>query len=234
MEIQLLPLALQEIVKSPSCRGQFTKQDSAETQFGLISAGNGEGKLYLLVEPSSFRVEKAKFLSFGKMSSILALEAYCLWAAGKTVAQLCHVSLGDLTEEINVEEGFDIQMLRELGGALQVALSTMVVEAPIIESVENYRRKDKEHMSDLDLKWLPLSAPQKIALIEPLLSSTLLARTKLPLSAVSLYNVQMDLVVKLKFEDVVDHKERPLVMRFVESTLQAELHPEIRVEEYGQ
>jgi hypothetical protein len=167
------------------------------------------------------------------MKSILAFEAYCLWVCGQSVSQLPKVSLEDLLAHLDVGEDLDVKMFRDLGGVLQEAASTMIVEDAIVESVENYRRKEKEHMSDLDLKWLPLSAPQKIALIEPLLSSTLLARTKLPLSAVLLYNVQMDLVVQLKFEDVVDRKERPLVMRFVESTLQAELHPEIRVEEHG-
>jgi hypothetical protein len=48
---------------------------------------------------------------------------------------------------------------------------------------------------------------------------------------VELYNVQRDTVVQLKFKEDVEVKDRPLVMQFIESTLQAELHPEIRVEE---
>jgi NifU-like protein involved in Fe-S cluster formation len=230
MEMQLLPLSLQERIKKPFHRGQLTRQDSSERQLGLLSAGDGEGKLYFLVHPESQKVEKAKFLSYGALESILTFDAYCHLAEGRTISELSEITDEDLLHELTPLKGVGFSKLLELGSTVAEGLPEMKVEAPPTEAA-SYKRKDKEDMSEQDLQWLPLSAPQKIAAVEPLLGSTLLARTKLSPSMVELYNVQRDTVVQLKFKEDVEVKDRPLVMQFIESTLQAELHPEIRVEE---
>lgn len=234
MKIEQFSSHLQDRIKKPVCRGQFTAVDSAENQWGLLSVGNGEGKVYVLVNPETRRVEKAKFLAFGELTSILLLDAYCVLIVGRAVDQLPYLDQLDIVKELNLspeDPSLDYSWISDFSQRLVAGLTGMKVEAPLEDKPGAYKRKEKEDMNEADLAWLPLGAPQKIVKVEELLKTVMPKRTAYTAQDVQLYNVERDLKVKVKFKDVVESTHRPLILGFIQEACRGELHPEMLVEE---
>jgi NifU-like protein involved in Fe-S cluster formation len=230
MELEQFSEPLQARIRRPKLRGQFTTVDSSETQFGLLAAGNGEGKIYLLVDPATNLVEKAKFLSFGALESILIFDAFCSLSIGRRLQDLSTIAEATLLKELEGQV-LDFSGVKLLAQKLWLARPSMVVSEPIADQPGAYRRKAKEDMNEADLAWLPLSAPQKIAKAEALLVKTLKERVHLSDSQAKIYDIQRDLKVILTFNDTVDIPQRPLIVQFVQEAYQSTLHPQIQVEE---
>jgi NifU-like protein involved in Fe-S cluster formation len=231
MKITQFPQLLQERIRSPRFRGKLTKTDSAETQLGLLESGNGEGKAYLLVEPSTGVVQKARFLSFGRLKSIAAMDLFCEKAIDKNILELNSLGGAELTSSCEGMEEGDFDFLPPIAEGLAKALPDMIVEEPIEDKPGAYKRKEKNDMNDIDLEWLPLGAPQKIAKLQKVIDQVMPDRTEYLADKVELYNVQRDLTVQLKFAEEVASAHRPLIVGFLNSGFREELHPEITVEE---
>lgn len=233
------PPVLQDRIRHPKFRGQLTKLDSAETQLGLLHAGNGEGTIYLLVDPKTSIVEKAKFLSYGKLSSILVFDTFCETIKGKPleaydgidIAHLKQLLLSELnTEELPFPEQ-DFETLEDILKKLRNGLPTMEVAKPIEEKTGVYKRKAKEDMNENDLAWLPLSAPQKIAKVEEIIAHVVPERTSYLAEDVELYNIERDLNVFIRFSTNVQTQHKLLITQFLNEACQANCHPEIVISE---
>jgi NifU-like protein involved in Fe-S cluster formation len=233
LKIEQFPAHLQERIKKPLNRGQLTTVDSSETQFGLLSAGNAEGKVYILVDPKTKMVEKAKFLSFGSLGSILVFDAYCELLKGLSLdaMDIAEAAISSELESSASEMKLDLSSLDEFSLRLAAGFSTMVVSEPLEDKPGAYKRKDKEDMNEADLAWLPLTAPQKIAKVDDILGSVIPERTSYAAKSVSLYNVERDLKVKLQFAEEVEMSHRALIIGFVQEACRSNCHPEIIVEE---
>ena len=234
MQIEEFSEHLQARIRKPKCRGQFVAYDSADTQLGLLSVGNGEGKVYVLIDPKDQVIKKAKFLAYGQLGSILVLDAYCTAIVDRSVGSLAELSVSDFFQELKLADSdptLDFSFLSDFSIRLAAGLPSMVVEEPIADKPGAYRRKDKADMNDVDLAWLPLSAPQKIAKVDEVLAVVIPKRTAYVASQVSLYNVERDLKVKLNFSKEVESSHIPLMIGFIQEACRAQLHPEIMVEE---
>lgn len=225
------PQPLQDRIRSPRFRGKLTKLDSAETQMGLLDAGNGEGKAYLLVEPESGVVSKAKFLSFGQLKSIAALDVFCEKAVDRNVLELHGLKAGDMAAECEGLNEGDFDFLSPIVDSLAEALPTMTVEEPVEDKPGAYKRKEKNEMNEVDQAWLPLGAPQKLSKLQAVVDRVVPERTEYSSDKVELYNLQRDLAVQVKFKDEVQTSHRPLILGFLDSAMKGELHPEITLEE---
>ena len=230
MDLEQFSDAHQARIRRPKLRGQFTTVDSSETQFGLLSASDGEGKIYLLVDSSTNLVEKAKFLSYGALESILAFDAFCAVSIGRRLQDLPTLPATSLLKELD-GVSLDFSGIKKLAQKLWEARSTMVVSEPLADKPGAYRRKSKEDMNEADLAWLPLSAPQKIAKVEKLVSKTLRERAQLADDQAKIYDVQRDLRIVLTFHEKVESQHRPLILQFIQEACQSQLHPDIQVEE---
>jgi len=217
----------------------LTKVDSAESQLGLLQAGNGEGTLYLLIDPQTSIAKKARFLSYGKLSSILIFDAFCEHIKDKAIETYDRVDYKLLQqlllENIDATElpfpQIDFETLDDLLKKLRANLPKMQVSAPIQNQVGAYKRKAKEDMNERDLNWLPLSAPQKIAQIEMIISKLVPERTSYLAEDLELYNVERDLNVMIRFNEKITPQHRALIIQYLSEACQAELHPEIIVSE---
>jgi hypothetical protein len=225
------PEPLQERIRRPKNRGKLTQLDSAETQLGLLGAGNGEGKAYLLVEPDSGLVQKARFLAYGRLQTIAALDLFCEAAVEKNVLELNGLKASELAASCDGLEPSDFDFLPPIIDDLAEALPTMTVEEPVEDKPGAYKRKEKNEMNESDLEWLPLGAPQKIAKLQIVIDEVIPERTEYKAKQVELYNVQRDLTVQLKFSEDVSSSHRPLVVGFLQSAMRADIHPEIIVED---
>ena len=234
MQIEQFSEHLQERIRRPKCRGQYVPYDSADTQLGLLSVGNGEAKVYVLIDPKDQTIQKAKFLAFGQLGSILVLDAYCSVLTGRPVSSLIGLNEEHFKGELSftdADPSLDFSFLSDFSMSLAAGISGMVVEEPIADKPGAYRRKDKADMSDVDLAWLPISAPQKIARVEEVLAEVIPKRTAYVASQVSLYNVERDLKVKLNFSKEVESAHIALILGFIQGACRSQLHPEITVEE---
>lgn len=233
------PPALQDQIRKPKFRGQLTKTDSAESQLGLLQAGNEEGRIYTLVDPKTSIIEKIKFLSYGKLSSILVFDAFCAVSKGKPLEAYDKIDLPEIKENllasIEAKElpfpDQDFQTLNDLLKKLRTDLPDVEVEAPIENQAGGYKRKAKEDMTEQDLAWLPLSAPEKIAHAEALMATVVPERTSYLSDDLELFNIERDLKVIIKFKDTVETQHRPLIIQHLNEAFHEKLHPEMNVSE---
>jgi hypothetical protein len=230
MDLEHFKDSLQARIRRPKLRGQFTTVDSSETQLGLLSAGDGEGKIYLLVDPKTSLVEKAKFLSYGALESILIFDAFCTVSIGRRVQDLSSILDAVFFKELE-DVPLDFSGLKKCVQKLIDGLPKMVVSEPLDDKPGAYRRKAKEDMNEADLAWLPLSAPEKIARVEKLLAKTLRDKVQLAENLAKVYDLNRDLRLVITFDDQVESQHRALIVQFIQEACQSELHPEIQVEE---
>ena len=232
-----LPDNILENVKKPQFRGSLTTEDSSQSGFGLISAGNEEGKVYCLINPETKIVEKATFLAYGKLQSVVVLDLFCELIKNAHIDAAC--SLDKRYMESKAKEKFDNEaiqsedffFLTDICEKMKIAHPNMVVTPPPAEKDKVYKRKDKKDMDEHDLKWLPLPAPEKISQVELSISTTLKTKTQLSPKAVTLYNVKKDLEVIVKFSDEVESAQKPLITSFIAENLHGDCHPQIQVVE---
>lgn len=229
MKLATIPDPLQSRIKGPTKRGRLTREDAAESRLGLVSAGNAEGRIYLLVDPAELTIEKARFLAYGKLESILAFDAICVLAEGRRLPELTLLSDVEMLEEIGMESELDFSWKEDLLSGIQDL--EVQVEDPSADAPKIYKRKDKEDMNEQDLAWLPLSAPIKIAKVQEVVDAVIPERTNLPATAVEIFNVKRDLLVQLRFSDEVAPAQQPLLLQFVQEACRSALHPEVNVEE---
>ena len=235
--MKTIPANILENIKKPQYRGNLTSIDSSETQFGLISAGNGEGKVYCLINPKTKIIERVRFLSYGSIQSVSVLDMFCDQingthiesACSQSTAYLkskCHEKYGD--DSFNTEDFF---FLTEIQKKLELSIPTMVISPPPEKGKEGYKRKDKKDMDANDLSWLPLPAPEKISRCETVVKDTLNSKTDLTIDSVSLYNVEKDLQVIITFKDTVETSQKALITAFIQENMHANCHPQIQVKE---
>lgn len=231
--------ATQERIRKPRFRGQLTKLDSAETQLGLLHAGNGEGSIYLLVNPKTSIVEKAKFLSYGRLSSILVFDTFCESIKDRALETYDTINLEELKQTLlsNLEASelpfpeFDFNTLDDILKKLRSSLPNMEVAKPIEGKTGVYKRKAKEDMNEKDLAWLPLSAPEKIAKVEEVMTQVVPERTSYLAEDVELYNIERDLMVYIRFSPKVETQHKLLITQFLHEACQSQCHPEIVISE---
>lgn len=233
------PPVLQDRIRKPEFRGQLTQLDSAETQLGLLQASNSEGSIYLLVNPQTSIVEKAKFLSYGKLSSILVFDTFCESIKDQSLEtydeidldHLKHTLLAKLESEELPFPKDDFKTLEDILKKLRSSLPKMEVAKPIEGKTGVYKRKAKEDMNEKDLAWLPLSAPQKIAKIEEVIAQVVPERTSYLAEDVELYNIERDLNVLISFSSKVQSQHKLLITQFIHEACQTHCHPEIVISE---
>ena len=121
----------------------------------------------------------------------------------------------------------DFEILGDLLKKLRTNLPKMQVSAPVQNQAGAYKRKAKEDMNEQDLSWLPLSAPQKIAKIEEIISKLVPERTSYLAQDLELYNVERDLKVMIRFNEKITIQHRALITQYLSEACQAQLHPEI-------
>lgn len=232
-----IPAKILENIKKPLCRGKLTNIDSSETGFGLIDAGNGEGKVYCLINPKTKIVENVRFLSYGKLETISILDLFCEQIKNSHIEAACALDAKYL--KLKADEKFEsdylqleyFSFLKSIQENLLNAVPNMVITPAPEKGKEMYRRKDKKDMDEHDLKWLPLTAPEKITLCESVIIETLKTKTDLATSDVKLYNVQKDLQVIIEYDDNVEISKRALVTAFIQENMHSQHHPQIQVSE---
>lgn len=224
--------SISERVRKPLFRGRLTSKDSAETQWGLVIAGNGEGKVYWLVEMNEKIVKKARFLSFGKIQSISLLDGFCELAEEKSLEKACSLSITEIAELIGENPAeLDADVIKDLQSQVLNNIGSVVVEEPIEESEKGYQRKDERDMDEHDRAWIPLGAPDKIRKVNELLSRVLRERTSYGLEEVTLYDISRDFLIKIKYAEGVVVSERPTLTKFFAEACRSEIHPQLKVEE---
>ena len=227
------PLPLDPRILKPGHRGRLTARDSAETQWGLVSANNGEGKLYCLVDMKDRMVKKARFLSFGALKSLPILDAFCELAGGRSLVAACATTRADLQGRIS-DMGAgdaDFAFLQDLQAQLLSNIETTVVEPPL--DLENlpYQRKAEKDMDERDRAWIPLGAPAKIIKLGEVAARVIIERTVFHPGDISIYDVARDFNVKVRFAAQVPRQQRPTLLQFIAEACRSDLHPHIQVSE---
>ena len=233
------PPVLQDRIRKPKNRGQLTKVDSAESQLGLLQAGNVEGTIYLLVNPKTSVIERAKFLSYGKLSSILIFDVFCENAKGKSLEAYDKIEINPLKDLLlySIESDVlpfpehDFETLNHLLNKVRTDLPEMEVVEPTAGKTGVYKRKAKEDMNQQDLAWLPLSAPQKIAKVEELIQQVVPERTSYLAEDVKLFDIKRDLKVLISFKPKIETQHKALIKQHISESCQASLHSEIVISE---
>jgi len=235
--LNTIPANILNNIKKPQSRGKLTSIDSSETGFGLIDAGNAEGKVYCLINPKTKIIENVRFLSYGKLETISILDLFCEQIKSSHIEAACSLNTTYLKEKADEKFNCDylqienFSFLKNIQENLLNAVPNMVITPPPEKGKEGYRRKDKKDMNEDDLKWLPLTAPEKITRCENVISETLKNKTDLPGDSIKLYNVQKDLQVIIEYDNNVELSKRALVTAFIQENMHSNCHPQIQVTE---
>ncbi len=219
-------------LKHPRHRGRYWPDDAGQKRHALVSAGNGEGRIYWLVDAASRRVEGAKFLAYGDKGSLPVLDVWSELATGRSVEQALEIAPLEIAGVLGVTEASwspDMSFLRDLKA--RVFEAARQLEVPELPAIRPYVRKPRTEMDERDLAWLPLGAPQKIRKVQHEMARCLRARTGHGERDAEVYNVRRDLEVEVLFAADVKPEERPLLLQFMQDAGRGALHPGLEFRE---
>lgn len=223
---------LQQRIKSPAKRGFFDSIEANEKKLALVTAGNIEGKIYLLVQGPEGKIQDAKFLSYGQLEVIPVLDIFCESSIKSTVQEVCSLSLDQLLQNLQIE---NVQFNHpDFFSDLQNQLLTAVGKLDLNLYLPRTDKEKSPAPSKLLDKsgWLSLPAPKKIVYANEVLKDVLKARTVYGENTVSIYDIVSEgTEVVLSFDISIPVDKKDLMMEFIRSEFCARLYPALTVRE---
>lgn len=225
--------------KKPRTRGTFLPVDAARRQLGLLSVADGDGqaRLYWLVDLGSRIIEDARFLAFGDLASHAVMDAFTEAVRGRTVEDACRLSAdqiemllrGDAHGTPAFAEGIaPLAFLRGLQDAAEAALPAVkLLPRPI--DAPAYVRARKADWSAEDQAWLPVTLFKKAAAVETIAAEVLRARVEDLGVTYRIDAINDDFRVVIAFAGL-PAEQAPTLAKFLEDALKARLHSHLVVE----
>ncbi len=221
-------------LKKPRTRGAFAPLDAARRQLGLLAVSDGEGqaRLYWLIDLATNTIEDSRFIAFGRLSSHPLMDAFSELSRGRTVSDAASLSIEQidsllrddpLTPSCDPREG---DFIRDLQARALAALPAVRILPKPQEKV-SYQRKRKQDWSPADEAWLPLSLLKKIAQVDRLLSELL--PTFAPGATAAIEGLHDDFRVVVTFTGLAQ-EQIPTVCQMLTDALHSRLHPALRLE----
>jgi NifU-like protein involved in Fe-S cluster formation len=231
MAVPLPPLtrAAAARLRAPARRGMFLPIDGARRERALLSVGNGQARIYWLVELATGRIDDARFLAFGDRWSHPVADAFSDLARGATVREVCalpaaQIDVG-LRDEPSVPSGADLTFVRQLQDAALAALPGLtVLEKPVEKAV--YQRKREADWTTADRAWLPLSYLRKVGRVDGLIAATLADRLPGAVHRVEALHDDLRIGVAIKG---IDAPQKPTAARLLTDAVRS-IHPGLIVE----
>jgi len=226
-------------VKKPRMRGAFKPIDAARRQLGLLSVADatGQARLHWLIDLATQRIEDARFLAFGDLTSHAVADAFSELARGNTVGAACALTaeqVESLLRDDPVTPAFGdaglepLGFLRDLQDRAERALPALRL-LPKPNETPIYERKRKQDWDAHDLAWLPLPLLQKAAKVEAMVAEMLRQRVEHPGLAYTITAINDDFRVLIAFTGT-PAEQIPTLARFLEDALRSRLHPHLTVE----
>lgn len=224
--------------KNPQRRGAFQAIDAARRQLALLSVteSSGSARIFWLVSLQDQRIEDARFLAFGDLSSHPIADAFSELVRGKTVTEACALPLESVEVLLRDDPGTPIfadlaplQFLAEIQINALAEIPNLTLLPPPTEK-PLYKRRREADWTAQDRAWLPLSLLKKIALVERTVKAALSERLGQQTCPFSLEGLHDDFALRLKFPSLPP-EDRSTVLAILEGHLQGAIHPEIRVED---
>jgi NifU-like protein involved in Fe-S cluster formation len=230
----------QRRLRKPRRRGMFEPIDAARAQLGLLSVADSRGQLriYWLIDLDQQRIDDARFLAFGELSSHPVADAFSDLVRGRSVEEACHLSLDTIEQSLRDqpeqpafgEAGLaPLQMLTEIQQLALAALPRVKLLPKPVE-VQRYERKRQQDWDEQDRAWLPLSLLKKLAKVQKSLQHVVHERLKRPEIEWEVEGLHDDFQLRIALSGVVA-EQKPTILQFFQSELRADIHPQITVEE---
>jgi NifU-like protein involved in Fe-S cluster formation len=218
-------------LRKPKTRGTFQPIDAARRQLGLLAVADGQGqaRLFWLIDLGTQVIEDARFLAFGTLASHPLMDAFTEMVRGRTVADACAL-LADQVESLLRDDPLtpacnpaDITFIHDLQQRALAELPSVQLLPKPVEKV-SYQRKRKQDWTSLDEAWLPLSLLKKIGTVDSLIQAALP-----PGASLSIDGLHDDFRIIATFAGLAP-EQIPTLCQQLTDLLRGRIHPDIRVE----
>ncbi len=221
----------QSRLRKPRTRGAFQAIDAARRQLGLLAVADGQGqaRLYWLIDLGTGVIEDSRFLAFGSLASHPLMDAFSELVRGRTVADACALTIeqvDSLLRDDPLTPSCDPALAAFIGDLQERALRALpdVRLLPKPEEKVSYQRKRKQDWTPADDAWLPLSLLKKIGKVDVLIAGALPAGA----SAV-IEGLHDDFRVVATFAGLPP-EQIPTLCQQLTDLLRGKLHPDLRIE----
>jgi NifU-like protein len=218
-------------LRRPRHRGAFRPIDAARRQLGLLTVGDGQARCFWLVDLATQRIEEARFLAFGDLTSHPVADAFTELARGRTVAEACAIpaeAIDVLLRDEPQTSALAPQALAFVAGLQAQALAALPEVRLLPKPAEKqvYQRKRKQDWDAHDQAWLPLSLLRKIALVNQKTAAVL--GDRYPGAEAKVEGLHDDFRVVLLLSGLAT-ETAPTVQVMIDDALKA-IHPQLRAE----
>jgi NifU-like protein involved in Fe-S cluster formation len=232
----VLSRAAEARLRQPLRRGTFRPRDAARRRLGLLTVADGDGqaRIYWLVDLASQRIEDSRFLAFGELTSHPVADAFCEEVRQRTVAEACALPAGAVELVLRDDPGVPafgdaglapLAFLADLQARALAALPAVeLLPAPVEKIV--YQRKREADWDATDRSWLPLSLLRKVGKADAVIAKALAEHA--PGASHRIDGLHDDFRVVLRLDGVVAD-QAPTLGLFLASALR-QIHPGITVE----
>ena len=226
-------------LQQPPRRGSFRPLDAARRQLGLLSVADdlGQARISWLIDVEQQRVEEARFLAFGALTSHPLADAFCQRALGLSISEICALDPAaceiDLRDDpaqptFGDEDAKRVAFIADLQERIAAAAPHIKVLPKPVE-VERYQRKREQEWDERDRAWLPLSLMKKLMQVQKVGDAILHERTGREITW-SVEGLHDDFQIKASFGEQAADQTATLIA-FLQEGLQERIHPQITVEE---
>jgi NifU-like protein involved in Fe-S cluster formation len=182
----VLSRAAEARLRQPLRRGAFRPRDAARRRLGLLSVADGDGqaRIYWLVDLASQRIEDARFLAFGDLASHPIADAFCEEVRQRTVTEACALPASAVELALRDDPATPafgdaglapLAFLADLQARALAALPAVeLLPAPVEKIV--YQRKREADWDAADRAWLPLSLLRKVGKADAVIGKALAER----------------------------------------------------------
>lgn len=232
-----LSLAALERLKKPRTRGTFQAIDAARRQLGLLSVADGQGqaRIYWLVDLATQIIVEARFLAFGTLASHPVADAFTACVRELRVEDACCLELAQVEmvlRDQSTQPAFGalglepLDFLRDLQArALAELPQVKLLEKP--EEKQVYQRKRKQDWTPEDERWFGLGLLRKIARIDAVAGGVL--RQRLAQASFTIEGLHDDFRVVMVFAGMAA-EQMPTATQFIQDALHDQIHHHLAVD----
>jgi NifU-like protein involved in Fe-S cluster formation len=229
--------AARQRLKLPRTRGAFQAIDAARRQLGLLSVADGQGqaRIYWLVDLATRTIADARFLAFGDLTSHPVADAFTELVRARSVEEACRLDAA--TVEAPLRDQAQEPAFGTLGLApldfLRDLQARALAELPLVKLLEKpeekplYQRKRKQDWTPEDERWFTLSLLRKIARIDAVAGAVL--RQRLAGASLTIEGLHDDFRVVMLFAGL-EAEQVPTVAQFIQDALHDQIHRQLMVD----
>lgn len=231
-------------IEKPRCAGFFTKEETEERTMRLAIGQEGEIKdgnavrIYWLIDPDDGIIVDAKFQAYGQSALIGAAEAACELAIGKNYDQARRIGADLLDKQVR-DKSEIAAFPKEAYPHLNLVLSAMDhaaeqcmdIPLPISYAAPPAPLEIGEVLEGGYPGWPELSQPQKLGLIEEVLSRDVRPYIELDAGGIEVLDLinNREVIIAYQGSCTSCFSATGTTLSYIQQVLKAKVHPDLVV-----